>query len=59
MPDNKKKRGAPDRRRVALGEPYEVRYFARKHDISTAKARAIIKKAGGNREKADRLAGRA
>ena len=31
MPDNKSKRGARDRSRVAGGEAYEVNYFARKH----------------------------
>ena len=30
MPDNKSKRGARDRSRVAGGEAYEVNYFARK-----------------------------
>jgi hypothetical protein len=56
MPDNKKKRGAPDRRRIASGESYEVRYFAGKHDLTIEKAKKIIKQAGGNRAKADRLA---
>jgi uncharacterized protein DUF3606 len=53
MPDDKSKRGASDRRRVAGGEPYEVGYFARKHGISRDKAESIIKRTRGNREKAN------
>jgi hypothetical protein len=56
--DDKSKRGAPDRRRVAAGEPYEVAYFARKHGMPAAEARAIIKEAGPDREKANALARR-
>jgi len=44
MPDNKSKRGTADRRRIALGEPYEVGYFARKHRISRDKANAEAEK---------------
>ena len=51
MTDNKRKRGAPDRRRVAGNEGYEVNYFARKHDITAEQARGLIEKIGGNREK--------
>ena len=53
MADDKSKRGASDRRRIAANEPYEVGYFARKHGISRQKAEAIINKTGGNREKAN------
>ena len=38
MPDNKSKRGARDRSRVAGGEAYEVNYFVRKHAISRSDA---------------------
>ena len=41
MADDKLKRGAPDRRRASQGEQYEVRYFARKHELAMADARAI------------------
>lgn len=54
--DNKRKRGGPDRARVAAGEPYEVRYFARKHGISSAVAREIITEAGSDRAAANALA---
>jgi hypothetical protein len=56
MADDKTKRGAQDRRRVSLSEQYEVRYFARKHKLAMADARAIIQQAGGSRDKANELA---
>jgi hypothetical protein len=56
MPDDKSKRGASDRRRVSTSEPYEVNYFARKHSLPKEEALKIIKLAGGNREKANKLA---
>jgi hypothetical protein len=56
--DDKSKRGKADRSRVAAGEPYEVNYFARKHGLSAADARAIIKKAGPDRAAANALAAR-
>lgn len=55
MADDNRKRGAADRRRVAAGEPYEVSYFARKHGLSKDEALKIIKKAKGNRAKANAL----
>ncbi|RZF64053.1 DUF3606 domain-containing protein [Sphingomonas populi] len=54
--DDTRKRGAADRRRVAAGQPYEVTYFARKHKISAADARAIIREAGSDRKAANALA---
>ena len=56
--DDKSKRGKPDRSRVAAGEQYEVQYFARKHGIKAAEARAILKEAGPNRDAANALAAR-
>ena len=53
MADDKRKRGAADRRRVAAGVPYEVSYFARKHGLSKDEALKIIKKAKGIRAKAN------
>jgi hypothetical protein len=53
MVDDRAKRGGADRRRVSSGEPYEVSYFANKHDISVEDAKKIINKTRGNREKAD------
>jgi hypothetical protein len=51
MPDDKSKRGGPDRSRVAAGEGYEVRYFERKHGITVEEAEKLIAKVGPNREK--------
>ncbi|APO67608.1 DUF3606 domain-containing protein [Rhizobium mongolense] len=56
MADDKSKRGAADRNKVAGGEPYEVSYFAKKHGISRDKAEAIIKKHGSDREAANKAA---
>jgi hypothetical protein len=58
MADDKSKQGGQDRRRVSGSEDYEVEYFATKHSLTAEKARAIIKQAGGNRAKADEIAGK-
>lgn len=51
MPDGKRKRGALDRRMIANNEPYEVEYFARKHDVSREQARELIRQIGNDRDK--------
>ncbi len=56
MSDNKKKRGAGDRRKVAGDEGYEVNYFANKHGITREQARNLIKKVGNNRDKLNKAA---
>jgi hypothetical protein len=56
--DDKTRRDAGDRSRVAAGEAYEVSYFARKHKISAAEAREIIREAGPDRDAANALAAR-
>jgi hypothetical protein len=56
VPDNKSKRGGPDRKRVAGDEPYELNYFARKHGLTADEARKVIERAGPTREKANRAA---
>lgn len=38
-----------DRKLIAATQPYEVRYFARKHGISIELARQIIKEHGPSR----------
>lgn len=50
MPDDKSKTAA-DRKRVAGGEGYELRYFARKHEISQDEARKLIDRIGTDRAK--------
>jgi hypothetical protein len=56
MADDKSKRGGPDRARVAGGEGYEVDYFAKKHGISTTKAKELIDRIGNDRAKLDAAA---
>ena len=51
MADDKAKRGGQDRTRVSGDQGYEVRYFAKKHSISTEQAQKLIDKVGPNREK--------
>ena len=51
MADNKRKRGKADRARVSASEPYEVNYFARKHRMSPAAVRKLIKRVGNSRKK--------
>ena len=51
MPCSRRKHGVVDRRAVANIEPYEVEYFARKHDISREQARDLIRRIGNNRDK--------
>lgn len=51
MADNKSKRGGADRRTVAGHEDYEVKCFARKHNITTQEAGDLIKRIGNNRDK--------
>ncbi len=45
-----------DRKLVAKSQQYEVAYFARKHRITAADARAILQQAGRSRDKANELA---
>jgi hypothetical protein len=49
MPDDKTKRGEPDRSKVAAGETYEVATFAARHGLSMADARDLIKRHGNQR----------
>jgi hypothetical protein len=51
MPDDKDKIGAPDRRMVSASEDYELRYFARRHNIPLAEARRLLKLHGNDRTK--------
>lgn len=51
MADDKTRRGAADRRKVAADEGYEVGYFARKHGITREQAGDLIKRIGPDREK--------
>lgn len=51
MADNKKKRGGSDRGLIALGEPYEVRYWSKKLKVTPAKLKYAVKKVGHSSKK--------
>ena len=53
MADDKRKRGAADRRRVAAGEEHEVAYFAKKHGITKEQTVELIKRVGNDRKTLD------
>jgi hemerythrin superfamily protein len=50
MADDKGNSGARDRATVSANETYEIDYFAQKHDLSRAQARALIERVGNSRE---------
>ena len=56
MSDDKTKQGQQDRGRVAGSEPYEVAYFAAKHDLTQEQARDLIARIGNDRTKLDAAA---
>lgn len=49
MADDKTKRGAADRKRVASGQQYEVDYLAKKHGVTKQAVLDAVKKAGVSR----------
>jgi hypothetical protein len=51
MADNKSKRGAGDRGLIAIGEPYEVRYWSKKFKVTPAKLKYAVKKVGHSAKK--------
>jgi hypothetical protein len=51
MADSKSERRTRVRRTIANRDPYEVGYFARKHDISLQQARELIRRIGNDRDK--------
>ena len=57
MSDDKKKIGNPDRRMVSASEDYELRYFARKHNIPLAEARRLLQLHGNDRERLEAAVG--
>jgi hypothetical protein len=56
MTDEKKKIGNPDRRMVSASEDYELRYFARRHNIPP-EARRLLKLHGNDRERLETAVG--
>ncbi len=59
MADDRRKRSGRDRRRVAGGEGYEVAYFSRKHGLTAAQARDLIRRVGNDRAKLNAAAAKA
>ena len=53
MADNKKKRGGADRALIALGEKYEVTYWAKKFKVTPAKLKYAVKKVGHSAKKVE------
>jgi len=56
MSDDLGNAGQRDRDRVSGDEPYEVEYFARKHDLTMEQARELIARVGSNRAELDAAA---
>ncbi|XNY07070.1 DUF3606 domain-containing protein [Sinorhizobium meliloti] len=53
-----KTKSTADRRLAAGTQEYDVSYFAKKHGITDADARRIIKQHGNDRDAADKAASR-
>ena len=51
MPDDKTKRGVPDRSKVSRTEPYEVRDLAQKMNTTQKVVKEAIDKVGNSRTK--------
>jgi hypothetical protein len=52
----KRKRQSGSIQRLRSDEPYNVDYFARKHDISLEQARELMRKIGRDRDKLNEAA---
>jgi hypothetical protein len=46
MADDKTKRGAPDRIRINVSEPYELEYWTKELGVSDAKLKELVKQHG-------------
>jgi hypothetical protein len=46
MADDKTKRGAPDRIRINVNEPYELEYWTKELGVSEAKLKELVKQHG-------------
>lgn len=56
MTDDTSKRGTRDRAEVSAQQGYELRYFARKHGLTTAQAMELIRRIGNNRSRLNEAA---
>jgi hypothetical protein len=54
MPDDKSKRGKPDRSKVAANEPYEVNHIAKKFELPPDLVKNVIKQEGPSRAAVER-----
>jgi hypothetical protein len=54
MPDDKKKIGTADRRTISEAEDYDLRYFARRHNIPLAEARRLLRLHGNKRARLEK-----
>lgn len=48
MSDNLQDRGNPDRKRIALGEAHEVRYWTQKFGVSEEELRRAVEEVGNS-----------
>ncbi len=46
MPDDRENRGSPDRQRINMHEPHEVRYWTKKLGVTEQELTAAVKAAG-------------
>ena len=53
MADDKTKRGGSDRKLIALGEAYEVRYWSKKFKVTPAKLKYAVGKVGHSAKKVE------
>jgi hypothetical protein len=53
MADDKAKRGGSDRKLIALGEAYEVRYWSKKFKVTPAKLKYAVGKVGHSSKKVE------
>lgn len=53
MADDKTKRGAADRGRVAAMEDYEVKYLAQKHGATQKRIKELVAELGNSRNKVE------
>lgn len=56
MSDNTSIQGEQDRRQLLGNQGYELRYFARKHGLTTAQAMDLIRRIGSDRAKLNEAA---
>ncbi len=56
MSDNTSIQGEQDRRQSLGDQGYELRYFARKHGLTTAQAMDLIRRIGSDRAKLNEAA---